>query len=65
VLTDEKCIMSYSSNHWASKETMIEWVDQLLLPYYARVKEELGRPADASAVLILDCWKVHLTQMCC
>jgi hypothetical protein len=59
-----------SDNHWANKQTMYEWVDNILVPYIAQTMRTLNArlpadhqlPADQKFVFIIDCWKVHLTQ---
>ena len=61
---------TFSDNHWANKDTMYQWVDTVLAPYLkqtvaaldAKLPEDRKLPADQKAILIIDCWKVHLTQ---
>lgn len=57
--------------HWASLETMKEWVKKVLHPYYVRKMNECGilnnmkqppKSITQRCVLILDCWKVHISQ---
>eukprot|EP00955_Chlamydomonas_euryale_P077688 363001-Chlamydomonas_euryale.AAC.1 len=47
-------------NHWASLETSMAWIDDILMPYVERVRKVLGTPDDQAALLLLDCWTVHM-----
>ncbi|KAL3676233.1 hypothetical protein R1sor_026181 [Riccia sorocarpa] len=48
------------ANHWASFDTMKDWVDRILAPYYVQIckKHEL-QVGEQKMVLLLDCWAVH------
>ncbi|QRV79944.1 DDE superfamily endonuclease [Ceratobasidium sp. AG-Ba] len=45
--------------HWSTLATMKEWVDECVVPYANRKRQELGRLPTQKAILILDCWSVH------
>lgn len=50
-----------TQTHWSTLETMIDWVDKILVPYLLAQKRRLNLPDDHPCLLLLDVWKVHLT----
>ncbi|KAL3677855.1 hypothetical protein R1sor_020811 [Riccia sorocarpa] len=52
--------LTCTQNHWASFDTMKDWVDRILAPYYVQIckKHEL-QVGEQKMVLLLDCWAVH------
>lgn len=59
------------TKHWANLDTMKEWVRKVLHPYYVAKLNDCGllsnmkqapKSITQRCVLILDCWKVHISQ---
>jgi hypothetical protein len=48
-----------TGNHWSNQKTMREWADDVLAPYLAQKKAELGLPPSQKALLTWDVWAVH------
>jgi hypothetical protein len=59
-LVDLGCQFTFSDNHWSSLDTMIAWVDGILVIFLLKRKRELGLAADQKCLLLLDVWTVHL-----
>ena len=56
--------LTMTPNHWASRVTMMEWVDKVLQTYHITKCVELGLdPENQKLLLILDCWSVHCSKM--
>jgi hypothetical protein len=57
-----KFLFSHSESHWSTHETMIEYFDQIILPYIEQVeKEKQLNPNIVKCIVVLDCWRVHMT----
>lgn len=52
---------TYTENHWADKRTTKQHFDRIVAPFLRRQREKLGLPPDFPAVVILDCWSVHIS----
>ena len=51
--------ITHSYNHWSNQETMVQYIDLIIVPY---VKQQIAAhhlPAESQVILILDCWSVH------
>lgn len=55
-------LLSHSTNHWSSDETMKEWLQRVAVPWCKRVIKAQQLPKDQRALLIFDCWAKHKTQ---
>jgi hypothetical protein len=44
--------ITWSPSHWSTTETMVLWVEKILVPYYDQQRRILGQP-DAAALLLL------------
>lgn len=53
---------SKTRTNWSILDTMIRYVDKILVPYYDTHKTQLGLPANQPVILQLNCWKVHRSQ---
>jgi len=62
VPTHSKLLHTHSANHWSTLATMKDLIDRMIKPYIARVIVELNLPANQVSILMVDMWKVHLTQ---
>ncbi|KAL3686716.1 hypothetical protein R1sor_013025 [Riccia sorocarpa] len=55
--------LTHTSNHWSSVETMQDWVDLILVPYFKTVCVNLGLDSSQQkAELLLDCFSVHRSE---
>ena len=46
-----------SPNHWSNENTMIDYVEKIIIPYVSNKRKELGKDRDQSAVVIFDVFK--------
>ena len=46
--------MTHSQSHWSTKEMMLEYIDEVLVPYIARQREQLNISPTAPSLCILD-----------
>ncbi|EJD45074.1 hypothetical protein AURDEDRAFT_19754, partial [Auricularia subglabra TFB-10046 SS5] len=53
---------SKTDTYWSTQETMQDYVDNTLVPYFERKRVELGLPAHQCAIWMLDSWAVHRSQ---
>ena len=51
--------ITYSPKHWSTQETMIQYVDNIIVPFVDTTREALGE--DKAAVIIMDNFKGHVT----
>ena len=52
--------ITHSQKHWSNEETMIQHVDNIILPYVERTREMLDRE-EAPALVIMDNFKGQIT----
>ena len=57
----EEWNITHSSNHWSNEDTMIEYIQEVIVPYVECVHEELNKPEQA-ALAIFDNFKGQLTE---
>ena len=55
--------ITHSINHWSNTETMLEYCDQILIPYVQRVWRSHGLPRDFKAVALFDVFAAHRTDV--
>jgi hypothetical protein len=48
-----------SDTYWSTLQTMKDWVDHTLVPYFKAKKAELSLREDHKCILQLDVWSVH------
>lgn len=60
--TAAKFVFAHSKNHWSSLETMKQYIEKVIVPYMQRVIEKHGLHPNSQAVLLLDCWSVHISE---
>ena len=53
--------VTFSANHWSNEDTMKEYIDQIILPYIRKKREELKLASDYPALLIFDNFKAQCT----
>jgi hypothetical protein len=52
------------NNHWSSVDTMMEYMETILLPYRNRVLEEENlSDKQGNVMLIIDCWSMHVHKL--
>ncbi len=54
--------ITHSKSHWSTDETMEEYVDKVLNPYFNSVKKELDLPNRQKSLAIFDMYSVHRTD---
>jgi hypothetical protein len=54
--------ITHSATHWSTSETMEQYVVEVLVPYFARVREEEGLPSDQPGVCLLDVFRAHRVE---
>ncbi|KZV86030.1 hypothetical protein EXIGLDRAFT_587471, partial [Exidia glandulosa HHB12029] len=45
--------------YWSTQETMQDYVMNIIVPHFARAKDDLKLDAAQECILQLDCWSVH------
>jgi len=53
--------ITQSANHWSNENNMIEYIQQVIVPYVEFVHQELHAPQQA-AMAIFDNFKDHITK---
>jgi hypothetical protein len=46
--------ITYSENYWSNESTMISYIDNVVAPFVARVREDLSVQMDQAALAIFD-----------
>ena len=54
--------LSANPKHYSSEEESMKVIDEIIIPYLAAKKEELGLPQDAKGLLILDVFRGQMTD---
>ena len=57
----EEWNITHSSNHWSNEDTMVEYIQEVIVPYVESVREGLNKPEQA-ALAIFDNFKGQLTE---
>ena len=47
-----------SSKHWSTEDTILQYIDNIILPYVAKVRDDIG--ANTAALVIIDISKARL-----
>ncbi len=53
---------SGTSTYWSNQITMRKFVDEILAPYFEKVKIELKRPPHQKSLWLIDVWSVHRSE---
>ena len=53
--------LSYSEKLWSNEKETVRLIEQVLVPYNKKLKEEKGQPKDQKRLLIWDAFKVQST----
>ena len=63
ILTDaDKTTYAHSKSHWSVQRTFVQYIDEILLPYFKQCREVWGLDGDAKGLLIWDLYKSHITD---
>ena len=54
--------ITHSENHWANTETQIQYVENVIMPYFKRKRKELNLPRNAKALCIFDVFRAQMTE---
>ena len=52
----------HSENHWSTSDTMLRYIDNIILPYVCKQKMSLGLPENQMTLCIFDVFKAHQTE---
>ena len=52
--------ITHSPKHWSTEDTTLQYIDNIILPYVAKVRDDVG--ADTAALVIMDNFKGQTTQ---
>lgn len=53
---------SKTDTYWATFETMVAYLRNIVEPYVAQQRERLGLPPDQKAIILMDVWAVHRSR---
>ena len=53
--------VTQNAKHWSNEDTMIQFLENIILPYVEQRRTSLNKP-DMPALLIFDCFKPHMVQ---
>jgi hypothetical protein len=53
---------SKTKTYWSTQETMRNFVNCILAPYFDSQKAKLGLPPDQCSIWLIDCWSVHRSE---
>ncbi|KIO20133.1 hypothetical protein M407DRAFT_16027 [Tulasnella calospora MUT 4182] len=53
---------SGTETYWASFETMVMYLRDIIEPFVSRAKEKLGLPDEQKTILLMDAWAVHRSR---
>ena len=54
--------LTYTNNHWSNENTMIEYIEHIILPYVMETREQLGHNSQQSALVVFNCFKGQCTE---
>ena len=57
----EDWLICHSQNHWSNENTMLDYVNEIIVPYVDAVRENLSLGPDQAALAIFDHFKGQLT----
>lgn len=52
----------YTNNHWSDFTSTKRYINRVVVPFLEKQRKKLDLPFDFPAVLILDCWSVHISK---
>ena len=54
--------ISCTSNHWSNEETMLEYIDKIIVPYFEQARKRHKLETNHSAIVIFDVFKEQCTE---
>lgn len=54
--------ITYSENHWSNETTMLQYVENILVPYFVNTKKQLKLPEEQKTIVLMDVFAVHRTD---
>ena len=54
--------VTHSKSHWEKETLAIQYLDNIIIPYFEVIREELGLPEDQKCLLIYDIFKAQTTD---
>ena len=51
----------HSESHWSTSETMVRYINEILVPFATKTKKRLHLPTSQWAVVVLDVFRAHCT----
>ena len=54
--------VTHSKNHWSNESTMLEYVNNVIVPYVGKVRNDLGVEVSQSALALFDHFKGQMTD---
>ena len=54
--------ITHSENHWSNEQTMLNYIDKIIVPFVERVREDLGLDKQQAALAIFDHFKGQLSD---
>ena len=54
--------VTHSKNHWSNETLTIQYLDNIIIPYFEVIREEPGLPEDQKCLLIYDVFKAQITD---
>lgn len=58
------CI-THTANHWSNEDTMLQYIEKIVIPYTSKKKEELRLPPDHPSLAIFDVFRGQCTESVC
>lgn len=49
----------HSSSHWSTEETMLRYVDKIIIPYFEQCRKDFNLPPKQKGLVIFDVFKSH------
>ncbi|VDI50083.1 Hypothetical predicted protein [Mytilus galloprovincialis] len=64
--TSDGCLLPpqilYQESHWSNEQSMVRYIETVLVPYTDKVKEELDLPIRQQSIAIFDVFRAHRCQ---
>ena len=54
--------ITHTPNHWSNEDTMERYLENIIVPYVMKKREELKLAKDFPALMIFDCFKGQVTE---
>jgi hypothetical protein len=54
--------INHTDSHWSKEKSVLDLINNVLVPYITKVKTQLGKPVNSKSLLIWDVYKSHRTH---